>query len=90
MNKTIWYSSGDGERFELSIPATWCIERPREQQTIAELCASNFHHEHDGWESEWPRDFSLYESEDVEPFAVLNVDREMVPEFVASPAGVKP
>jgi len=91
MSKTIWYSSGDCERFELRIPATLCIERPREQQTIAELCAADFHYNHDGWRSDWPRDLSLYESERGEPFAVLNVDWEVMPRFVAKPpSGVNP
>lgn len=82
--KTIWYSVDDNEqRFGLSIPETWDAMRPREQQTIAELCAENYHSEHDGWESRWPIELALYEAEEGDPIARLEIDREAVPQFTA-------
>lgn len=91
MDKVIWYSSSDyedPERHMLKLPRTYDIARPVEERAIATECAADFHNNHDGWECRWPRDITLYETEDGPPLASFEVDREMVPEFWATKKAV--
>lgn len=45
--------------------------------------AENFYHDHDGWECDWPRTFSLHKSEGGEEWARGLVDMESRPCFSA-------
>jgi hypothetical protein len=59
IRKTYWYSTESrGElRYELS-----GVIRPL--RDVAVDAAEDFHGNHDGWESVWPLDFLIYESEE--------------------------
>jgi len=82
--KTIWYSTEESQqRFAVSVPETFDTVRPREQQAIAEICAADYHAEHDGHDSDWPLDFALYESESGEAFARMLIERDFEPAFMA-------
>lgn len=84
MDTVIWYSSSDCEdptRYALRLPSTYNVKRPIEQTMIARECAEDFHSNHDGWEALWPRDITLYETDDGPPLASFEVEREAVPEF---------
>lgn len=48
---------------------------------IAQECAEDFHNEHDGWESRWPRNFTLLDDSGNE-LGTFKVDREYEPSFV--------
>ena len=52
---------------------------------IAEQAADDYHSNHDGWESEWPLGFALHKEEGGPAFASFTVEREAVPEFMATP-----
>lgn len=83
----IWYSSSDEDgptRYQLTLRGPYNITRPIEQSDIAQQCADDFHHNHDGWECHWPRDITLYATEDGPPLASFEVDREAVPLFYAT------
>lgn len=82
--KTIWYSVDGGDRFSLELSDRVCMTRPYEQVSVAQRCADDYHSNHDGWESSWPLDFTLYETENGDPVATLEVEREAIPEFTAT------
>lgn len=50
----------------------------------AEDAASDYHSNHDGWESHWPLTFVIYESEAGPELARFSVDREAAPQFTAA------
>lgn len=84
MKQVIWYSSSDCEepsRYELALPRGYHIMNKTDQGKLAELCADDFHSNHDGWESRWPRDITIYETEEGPPIASFEVDREAIPHF---------
>jgi hypothetical protein len=86
VSQFVWYSSSDyedPERYCLELMPTENLHRPLEQRSIAERCADDFYHNYDGWESLWPRDVTLYESEDGPPLASFEVECEVVTEFCA-------
>lgn len=84
--QTIWYSAesyGEASRYALEIPDTFSTARPLEQEMIARMCADDLHSNHDGWELRWPIEFRLYETEDGQEIARLEVDRDFDPVFTA-------
>lgn len=50
---------------------------------LAEDAAEDFHNNHDGWESEWPLTFNIYDTDD-NLLGTCTVDREHNPTFSAS------
>jgi len=83
---SIWYSCNDSEsRYEAQVPAFWIERGEPWYDDCAERCADDYHSNHDGWESVWPRTFKLYATEDGPALAAFEVDREARPEFIASP-----
>ncbi len=70
----------EASRYRLA-ETTWNFADP---DYLAEECAENYHNEHDGWESEWPLTFVLYETENGPERARMSVDRESVPSFTAT------
>ena len=85
-NTVIWYSSSDCEdpsRYELRLQGPYDVTRPIEQIDIARFAADDFHNAHDGWEARWPRDITLYATEDGPPLASFEVEREHEPHFYA-------
>jgi hypothetical protein len=79
----IWYSA-NGSPTRLPLEVVGDVHRPREQTTMAELCAQDFYSEHDGWEVSWPTEIKLYESHDGPALATLEVGIEMEPRFYGS------
>lgn len=57
--------------------------RPIEQREIAAICAKDYETEHDDWESAWPLEFALYETEDGPEVARLSVECDYEPVFSA-------
>lgn len=80
----IWYSSGSEARHLVRSHLATDLKSQIDQLAAARCCAEDFHWNHDGWECTWPREFSLYESEDGPVVVTLEVDREAVPMFTAS------
>lgn len=78
IRKTYWYSTDRrGElRYELR-----GVMRPL--RDVAIDAAEDFHSNHDGWESVWPMDFTIYESEEGPAVGRFEVERETVPQFHA-------
>jgi hypothetical protein len=65
---------------------TWNFDDP---DYLAEECAENYHHEHDGWEADWPLTFVLYETKDGPERARMSVDCKPVPWFTATEVETK-
>lgn len=87
----VYYSArDDGHRFRLELDPTFTEGRydltdTDDQQIIVETCAEDWHSNHDGWEAQWPRTFTLYADKEGPALAAFEVDREYVPSFSASP-----
>lgn len=81
----IYYSvDNQNTRRQYTLPYTFDIHRPVEQEDIAALCAKDFYYRCDGFEYNWPVQFRLYESIlSSEPLATFGVDLEHTPEFIA-------
>jgi hypothetical protein len=83
----LWYSVGrDGEcRYQLPTFACTGWSRLSEwaRRDLAVDVAEDYHSNHDGWESRWPLDIDLYETEDGPIVARYEVERESVPSFSA-------
>lgn len=74
---TYWYSTSDGDtRYDLA-------GTMRPLRDVAMDAADDYYRNHDGWESRWPLDFFIYESEDGPSVACFEVERETVPQFYA-------
>lgn len=79
IRKTYWYSTDRLGELRYEIVGT----SGRPLRDVAVDAAEDFHGNHDGWESVWPVDFTIYESEDGPPVARFEVERETVPQFHA-------
>ncbi|HEM6651489.1 hypothetical protein [Acinetobacter pittii] len=52
---------------------------------VSNQCAQDYWDNHDGWESTWPLEISIFETETAEaPIATYIVDMEMEPSFSSS------
>lgn len=78
INKTYWYSTENsfGLRYELR-------GSMRNLRDVACDAAEDYHGNHDGWESVWPLEIVIYESEEGPPVGHFEVEREVVPQFYA-------
>lgn len=80
--KTVWYCIDDSDPmngFELAVKD----RPPYDWGYIAEECAEDYYHNHDGWECEWPQTVYLRETEEGPIVEVFSVDMEAVPQFSA-------
>lgn len=87
--KTIYYSAYEGDdkhRHKVDLPRDYDPSDESEIEDLALACAEDWHDDHDGWESSWPRVFTLYADKTGPELARRSVDREYTPSFVASPA----
>lgn len=50
---------------------------------VAEDAAEDYHSHHDGWESQWPLVFRIFNKDEL-PLGKFEVEREAVPSFSAS------
>lgn len=84
----VYYSvpEHDAETRHRISETTWNFDDP---DCLAEECAEDYHHEHDGWEATWPLTFILYETKDGPERARMSVDCETVPSFTATEVETK-
>jgi len=85
---SIHYSIPDydkGQTTEMELPGEWCVHRPIEQRQIAEECAKDHFHNHDGWEASWPLIIALHDGENGPELCRLSVEQEAEPVFYATP-----
>lgn len=54
-----------------------------EDKKIAERAAENYHYKHNGWESRWPLEITVYDKEDPESGETFIVNRDLIPVFSA-------
>jgi hypothetical protein len=92
MTTTLFYSSaargdasGDGYCHQVTLEATYDLTDDTWLDSIAEQCADDWHSNHDGWEASWPRVFALYASKEGPAIAHMEVERETVAQFMATP-----
>lgn len=77
----MWYSIDDSEqRFEHDV-GHLSINHKLDTEMMANQCAQDYFDNHDGWESSWPLDLFLYETEDGPSVAKLSVEMEAEPVF---------
>lgn len=77
----MWYSieeqDPDGiDRFPL-------VARVEADSFGAQMCAEDYYHNHDGWDSRWPQTVVLYESETGPAIAKYLVSLDTTPVFYA-------
>lgn len=81
---TLWYCVGDSDPRNGYEFVTF-DKPPHDWGYIAQECAEEYYHEHDGWELQsWPYTFALRAKEDGPVIARFAVDRESVPSFSAT------
>jgi hypothetical protein len=66
----------DAQEFELRT-----IWEPDQVEEVAEEAAEDYFHNHDGWESSWPRPITIFR--DGKKLRTVSVDMEAVPKFFA-------
>lgn len=79
---TIWYCVGDDDPLNGFEFVTF-DKPPHDWGCIAQECAEEYYHDHDGWESSWPQDVFLRETEDGPIVASFSVHMEAEPQFYA-------
>ena len=87
--KTVWYCVDDNDPRN-GVEFAVNDRPPYDWSYIAQECAEDYYHNHDGWESSWPQLVYLRESEDGPIVAAFNVDMEAVPQFYAHETEVSP
>jgi len=90
MLKEFYYSipEHDGEtRFEIRVAGSYDLKDDAE--TLAEICAQNYHYHHDGWDTKWPLVVCIYETKESPELGRFSVEREEVPRFSATPVKKK-
>jgi hypothetical protein len=72
---------GSGDSFDSAyeIESLWDLD---DLEWIAEECADDFHHNHDGWERSWPVTFTLWD-EQGNSLGDYEVERDVEPVFSA-------
>ncbi len=76
IRKTYWYSTSDSKtRYEL-------IGSERPLSDVAVDAVDDYHGQHDGWESIWPLDFLIYETEEGQRWLDLRLSVRLCPSFL--------
>jgi hypothetical protein len=84
IRRSVWYSvDGYETRYELATVFS-------DGRDVATDAAKDYHGNRDGWESHWPVEISLYESEEGPEVARFEVERETVPQFHATELTLEP
>lgn len=78
IRKEYWYSTTESGELRYQLQG---VARPL--RDVAVEAAEDYHANHDGWESVWPLDFFIYDTEDGPPIGRFEVERETVPQFFA-------
>ena len=87
MTNCIWYSSSDEEepeRYALDEFPSEQFLMPEHQEQTAIMCADDFSGHGGGIKRRWPRNITLYASEDGPPVASFIVEQELTPTFYAT------
>jgi hypothetical protein len=75
---TFWYSTADDDDYRYKLqPHTGYLP------DVAVFAAEDYHSNHDGWESNWPLLFTIYEGEEGPAVARFEVELESIPQFHA-------
>lgn len=79
----------NGSEFDVEIrrvSLSWKLDLAdaRDRRVAAELCADDYHSNHDGWESRWPLKLEILVGEGGDVLARFEIERESVPSFSAS------
>ena len=65
-----------------------CWDEGDEVEYVAQDAAEEYHNDHDGWESSWPCDFTIW-NESGKNLGTFTVEREFDPTFSANRKGDK-
>ena len=84
---TFWYSTEHDPDKRYQCLTGWEGTSPRELRHVIQDCAENYHYKHGGLDDDWPIEFKLYKNHDGQCLGTYSVDREAVPEFIASDIG---
>lgn len=80
----------DKSRYSIELNSDWTVEEIIDcgsAESFAQDCAQDYWDYQDGWESDWPLEFELYESEvSITPFYKCKIEMEMQPEFACKEA----
>ncbi|WOE32790.1 MULTISPECIES: hypothetical protein [unclassified Acinetobacter] len=73
----------DASRYSIKLKHDTDVEYiSRNAFVFADDCAEDYYDNHDGWESTWPLEFHLYESEDADkPFHKCLISIQINPSF---------
>jgi len=86
--KTVWYrvpECCEESFYDMPIDEGWDFETDeQDQESVTEMCADDYHSNHDGWENTWPLVISLHATEGGKELARFSVERENEPVFTAS------
>ena len=87
MPTTIYYSAYESERtrHQVTLACEYDLSEASDIEQIAELCADDWHDNHDGFEAKWPRVFAIFIDKTGPCFARFEVVREYEPTFCATP-----
>lgn len=80
----LWYSvpeHDEDERYRLETKCRFCEGTKEDFSLYASNCAADYFHHHDGWDSSWPLEFVLYDSEDGPPRFRCGISLEAEPVF---------
>lgn len=82
---SIVYTVRDGGcRHELPLSDAMECDTEIALEAAAEVAASDFYSEHDGWESTWPLTITLYDGKNGPELGRFTVEREYEPVFRAA------
>lgn len=82
-DRFIWYAVSDNGDHRFKMPWPYSFSAVEKLEIAAADAAEDYHSRHDGFESRWPLDFTIFESEDGPGVGCCEVEREHVPEFRA-------
>ena len=78
------YNKENGHRHEIELESDYDISDETWHEMIAEKCADDWHDNHDGWESGWPRVFAIFADKTSPAIAKFNIEREYEVTFSAT------
>lgn len=71
------------EKYDYTTDGHYDTESYHDCEMIIEQIAEVYHNDYDGWESRWPIEFKLYDSDD-KNLGTFRVERESQPVFSAT------
>lgn len=83
---TFWYGRAEPGyfyRYALTVYGRYDLTDESDLDRLAEKAASDYHSNHDGWESSWPITFYIAATKEGPELARFDVEREVEPVFYA-------